>query len=88
MKSIRFLLALAFASLLASLVVQAAEDKAKSEDKTCTCPKDKEGKVCGKDKPCCCAAKKGDKECAKDDKSCDKDEASCAKHDEKTGDKK
>jgi hypothetical protein len=88
MKSTRFLLALAFASFLASIAVQAAEDKAKSEDKTCTCPKDKDGKECGKDKPCCCEAKKAEKGCAMDDKACAKDDKSCAKHDEKKPEKK
>ncbi len=58
MKSIRFLLALAMVSFLATSVVRAGDDKAKTAEKTCDCPKDKDGKVCGKDKDCCCTGKK------------------------------
>ncbi len=58
MKSLRLLLALAIAGLFANAVAQAADDKAKTEEKTCDCGKDKDGKVCGKDKDCCCTGKK------------------------------
>ena len=58
MKSLRFLLALALAGFLTSAMVRAADDKAKSAEKTCDCAKDKDGKVCGKDKDCCCTGKK------------------------------
>jgi hypothetical protein len=64
MKSLRFLLALAFASSLLS-VMRAGDDKDKSKDKSekavCTmdCKADKDGKfACSKDggKTCCCGA--------------------------------
>ena len=58
MKSLRFLLALAFASTLALTIARAHDDKDKAAEKTCDCPKDKDGKVCGKDKDCCCTGKK------------------------------
>lgn len=58
MKSIRLLLALAMVSFLATSLVHASDDKAKTAEKTCDCPKDKDGKVCGKDKDCCCTGKK------------------------------
>jgi hypothetical protein len=61
MKIIRVLLALAAAGLIATAVAQAADDKAKSDEKTCDCGKDKDGKVCGKDKDCCCTGKKCEK---------------------------
>ena len=61
MKSIRFLLALAVASFVTTVVAHAADDKAKSEEKTCDCGKDKDGKVCAKDKDCCCTGKKAEK---------------------------
>lgn len=58
MKSLRLLLALAFAGMLSTAIVRAG-DKAECADKDakkCCCEKDKDGKACGKDKPCCCAA--------------------------------
>lgn len=61
MKSLRFFLALAIASLLTTAVAQAADDKAKAEEKSCDCCKDKDGKECGKDKDCCCTGKKAEK---------------------------
>jgi len=67
MKSLRFLLALAFAGFLTTAFVRAADDKPKSEEKACDCPKDKDGKVCGKDKDCCCTGKKCDKSMDKAD---------------------
>jgi len=67
MKSLRFLLALALAGFLTTALVRAADDKAKTAEKTCDCPKDKDGKVCGKDKDCCCTGKKCEKDAAKSD---------------------
>jgi hypothetical protein len=61
MKSLRFLLALALAGFLTAAFVHAADDKGKTAEKVCDCPKDKDGKVCGKDKDCCCTGKKCDK---------------------------
>ena len=67
MKSLRFLLALALAGFLTTAFARAADDKAKTEEKTCDCAKDKDGKVCGKDKDCCCTGQKCDKDAAKSD---------------------
>jgi len=62
MKTLRFLLVLAGASLFISTFAFAeAPDQAKDQPKdkpACTCPKDKDGKVCGVDKACCCATAK------------------------------
>lgn len=66
MKSLRFLLALALAGLCSATLLRATDDKAKSAEKTCDCPKDKDGKVCGKDKDCCCTGEKCDKDAAKE----------------------
>ena len=63
MKSLRLLLALAFAGVFALSVAQAGSDKGECKDaeKCCACEKDKDGKECGKDKECCCAGDKEDK---------------------------
>ncbi len=56
MKSLRLLLALAFAGLLSVSMVHAgdkAECAEKDNKKCCSCEKDKDGKECGKDKACC-----------------------------------
>jgi hypothetical protein len=70
MKIHRFLLAFSCASLLlASAAFAGDKDQCKDTSKdqpACTCPKDKDGKVCGKDKDCCCT---GAKAC-KDDQKC------------------
>ena len=69
MKSLRFLLALAFASTLAVVVAQAGDVKGTCNDKApkcCKCGTDKDGKICGKNKDCCCTGKKA--ECVKDAK--------------------
>ncbi|MBI2814122.1 MAG: hypothetical protein HYX71_07545 [Opitutae bacterium] len=66
MKSLRLLLALALAGLLSTTLLRASDDKAKPAEKTCACPKDKDGKVCGKDKDCCCTGEKCDKDAKKD----------------------
>jgi hypothetical protein len=60
MKSLRFILALAFASALTLPAVRAADDKSKAKptEKSCDCAKDKDGKVCGQDKDCCCTGEK------------------------------
>jgi hypothetical protein len=72
MKSFRFLLALTLAVFLTTAFVRAADDKAKTEEKTCDCAKDKDGKVCGKDKDCCCTGQKCDREQKTDEKKPEK----------------
>jgi hypothetical protein len=68
MKSLRLLLALAFASMLAVSVAQAGDDKGECKDKAakCCCSKEckagKDGKECA-DGKCCCKDKKA--ECEK-----------------------
>lgn len=66
MKSFRLLLALATAGFFFTSLARAGNDQAKPAEKTCHCPKDKDGKVCGKDKDCCCTGEKCAKEEAKD----------------------
>jgi hypothetical protein len=61
MKTLRFVLALAGASLVAGSLYAAdsAEAKDKPKDQAaCTCGKDKDGKACGVDKDCCCTGAK------------------------------
>lgn len=64
MKSIRFLLALAFASLLTSTLVNAEEAKKEESTKAKCCLKaEKAGEKCTHD--CCAAAAKDGKNCEK-----------------------
>ncbi len=60
MKAIRYLLAIAFASLFASTVVLAEHhDEKKAESKAaCGCVTGADGKACGVDKDCCCSGEK------------------------------
>ncbi len=60
MKSLRSLLALAFAAALAGTVAQAADKKpdAKPAKSDCGCEVGKDGKACGVDKDCCCTGEK------------------------------
>ena len=58
MKTIRFITALAFVSVLSSSVVRAEGAAATPEKKPakadCGCATGADGKVCGTDKDCCC----------------------------------
>ncbi len=71
MKTLRFLLALSWASLLLSSYAFAEDkDQAKNQDKpktSCDCGKDKDGKACGVDKDCCCTGAKATKADTKQD---------------------
>jgi len=77
MKSLRLLLALAFAGVLAVSVAQAGDAKGECKDKAakCCCSKEckeaKGGKECAEGKECCCKAKKAEcekkAECTKQD---------------------
>lgn len=72
MKSLRFLLALAFAGVLAVSVAQAGDSKGECKEKAgnCCCG---EACKCGKDgKECCCKEKKA--ECAKKSECTKKEE--------------
>lgn len=80
MKSLRLLLALAFAGVLAVSIAQAGDAKGECKDKAakcCCCSKEckeaKGGKECAEGKECCCKAKKS--ECEK--------KAECEKKDAK-----
>lgn len=74
MKSLRILLALAFASILAVSVAQAGGDKGECKDKAdkCCCTKEckagKDGKECA-DGKCCCKDKKAECEKKEEKKS-------------------
>jgi hypothetical protein len=74
MKIHRFLLAFSCAFLLlASYAFAGDKDPCKDKDTSkdqaaCTCPKDKDGKVCGTDKDCCCTGAKACKDGQKNQK--------------------
>jgi hypothetical protein len=78
MKILRFVLVLAGASLFASTVAFAADQVAAKDppkdQPACSCPKDKDGKVCGVDKACCCSGAKACKDDKKKD-DCKKDDS-------------
>ncbi len=76
MKTLRTLLALAFATALAgSVAFAAAEEKksaAKPEKAPCGCVVKKDGKVCGVDRDCCCTGEKAKGKDKADKKAGDK----------------
>jgi hypothetical protein len=84
MKTLRTLLALAFATALAGSVAFADDHgkatEAKPEKAACGCVVKKDGKVCGVDSDCCCTGEKatGKKAEKKSEKKADEKKACCA----------